>query len=52
VRFGWQSCLREIAVFGSILRRFVQSFERVRPRGTASDANRGAIELPDFFKML
>jgi hypothetical protein len=44
--------LLEIAVFGSILRRFDRSFERLRPRGTAPGARRRAIELPDFFKML
>jgi hypothetical protein len=50
VRFGWQSCLREIAVFGSISRRFVQSFERVRPRGTTSGARRGGNRIAGFLQ--
>jgi hypothetical protein len=40
--------LREIAVFGSILRRFDQSFERLRPRGTASAACRGGNRIAGF----
>jgi hypothetical protein len=50
VRFGWPSCLREIAVFGSILRRFVQSFERVRSRGTASGDRRGGNRIAGFLQ--
>jgi hypothetical protein len=54
LRSGRQNGLHEIAGFGSILRRFDQSFERLRTRGTGSGAyhHGGQSELPDFFKML
>jgi hypothetical protein len=51
-RSGGQNCLREIAAFGSVLCRFDQCFEWLRFRGMAPGARRGAIELPNFFKML
>jgi hypothetical protein len=44
--------LRGIAVFGSILRRFGQNFERLRPAEPRLTPAVGTIELPDFFKML
>jgi hypothetical protein len=44
--------LRDIAVFGSILRGFDRSFEGLPRREPRSPAGVGAVELPDFLKML
>jgi hypothetical protein len=44
--------LPDIAVLGSILRRFCADFERLRPLGPAPGVCGWTIELPNFFKML
>jgi hypothetical protein len=44
--------LHQIAVFGSILRGFVRSFERPGPGGHERRPVVEAIELLKFFKML
>jgi hypothetical protein len=50
VRSGRQNCLREIAGFGSILRRFDRGFVGLRPSGTASGACRGRNRITGFLQ--